>query len=922
MAGFEPAVFLHEAETRYRTRAADHSTTVAANVLRRFNNTAPYSSLHTVDCTASVKRAQVVLHQLTDAEVKRLCCRPDFIKQEAAAENLVHDKEEAEKFVKEFSDLIQKEGYVPQQVFNADETGLFWKKMPKRTSITTKEEEALPGHKPMTDRLTLLLCGNASGDFKIKPLLVYYSDNPGGFKRNDIIENKLPVMWRANSRAWVTRQYFVEWVHEVFAPNVKKYLQKKNLPEKCLLLLDNAPAHPPNLNEDLLEFDFIRVQYLPPNTTSLLQPMNQRIISNFKKLYTKALFRKCFEVTNDTTLTLEDFLRNHFTILSCVNLIDSAWNQVTYQTMKSGWRKLWPDCVPGQDFEGSEEIVDDIVSIGQSMGLEIDSEDVEDHSTELTTEELVSLHKEQEKAVTESISSWEKDEKEDTPSSVIEEMCAKWGELQAFVEKTLPNNVVGNRTINLFNDNIMSHYRKILQKRQRQQTLDKSFPSTSKRQRREVTPQFSWRVILPQSSNSILSSPQNHPLMPSYHSQKGDAPNLRNPPEAMTIKKEVPDDELENITVKEEPNITMKEEPNITVKEVPNITVKEEPNITVKEVPNITVKEEPIDWHQEPQVYPSTVPYVLTCKKEVTEDCVEGHSRDAEDEVREGGSGACNTSTVHPRSSGASQSSADSLQSDVSGRSSGVEVKTPDGRGKPKLVCVLCDFTTDGKDTLREHLESKHKVEVSSGSELGDNACDQLVSMKRNVEAKHREENMLKCQTCDFQCSERNVMKQHKLIKHFSVKRFNCELCEYSCVKKSILNAHKASKHGVGKLVQCELCDFTAPYRYEVSVHLSVEHGIGERFNCEFCEYYSPRNSDLKVHRASKHGVGKLFKCELCDYSSTSNGHVERHRAGKHGVVKLFKCNLCEYSSHLNSNLKRHKTRTHGVGKLFGVRVL
>ncbi|KAF2357872.1 hypothetical protein FHG87_011374 [Trinorchestia longiramus] len=30
MAGFEPAVFLHEAETRYRTRAADHSTMVAA----------------------------------------------------------------------------------------------------------------------------------------------------------------------------------------------------------------------------------------------------------------------------------------------------------------------------------------------------------------------------------------------------------------------------------------------------------------------------------------------------------------------------------------------------------------------------------------------------------------------------------------------------------------------------------------------------------------------------------------------------------------------------------------------------------------------------------------------------------------------------------------------------------------------------
>ncbi|KAF2348479.1 hypothetical protein FHG87_020765 [Trinorchestia longiramus] len=32
----------------------------------------------------------LVLHELTDAEGKRLCCRHDFIKQEAAAKNFVH----------------------------------------------------------------------------------------------------------------------------------------------------------------------------------------------------------------------------------------------------------------------------------------------------------------------------------------------------------------------------------------------------------------------------------------------------------------------------------------------------------------------------------------------------------------------------------------------------------------------------------------------------------------------------------------------------------------------------------------------------------------------------------------------------------------------------------------------------------------
>lgn len=62
--------------------------------------------------------------------------------------------------------------------------------MPKRTYIT-KEEKALPGHKHMKDRLNLLLCGNASWDFKIKPLLKYHSENPKVFKENTVHKNRL-----------------------------------------------------------------------------------------------------------------------------------------------------------------------------------------------------------------------------------------------------------------------------------------------------------------------------------------------------------------------------------------------------------------------------------------------------------------------------------------------------------------------------------------------------------------------------------------------------------------------------------------------------------------------------------------------------------------------------------------------------------
>ena len=157
----------------------------------------------------------------------------------------------------------------------------------------------------MKDRFTLLLCGNASGDCKIKRLLVYHSENPRAFKVNNVIKSKLPGMRRSNTKAWLTRQFFTEWVHEVFAPAVKKYLEENNLLLRCLLVMDSAPAHTPGLEDDLTdEFDFIKIKLLPPNTTPLIQPMDQRVIANFKQLYTKFLFQRCFEVTNDMELTL------------------------------------------------------------------------------------------------------------------------------------------------------------------------------------------------------------------------------------------------------------------------------------------------------------------------------------------------------------------------------------------------------------------------------------------------------------------------------------------------------------------------------------------------------------------------------------------------------------------------------------------
>ena len=119
------------------------------------------------------------------------------------------------------------------------------------------------------------MCGNDSGDFKVKLLLVYYSDTPRVIKRNNVMKSKLPVMWRSNAKAWVTRQCFTKWMHEVFALSEKKYPKEKGLTSKCLLLNDNASAHPPRLEQDLVkELDYIQVKFLLPNTILILRPFN------------------------------------------------------------------------------------------------------------------------------------------------------------------------------------------------------------------------------------------------------------------------------------------------------------------------------------------------------------------------------------------------------------------------------------------------------------------------------------------------------------------------------------------------------------------------------------------------------------------------------------------------------------------------
>ncbi|GFQ70549.1 tigger transposable element-derived protein 1 [Trichonephila clavata] len=122
--------------------------------------------------------------------------------------------------------------------------------------------------------------------------------------------------------------------------------------------------------------------------------MDQEVIAAFKKLYTRALFRRCFEACQfSSTMTLKKFWKEKFDILEAIGIIQKA-SEVTQRQLISAWRKLCPSFVQGDggDQEDTPEIMDEILTTARYLELEVNEDDVEEfimgHEDELTTEEL------------------------------------------------------------------------------------------------------------------------------------------------------------------------------------------------------------------------------------------------------------------------------------------------------------------------------------------------------------------------------------------------------------------------------------------------------------------------------------------------------------------------------------------------------
>ncbi|GJQ80604.1 hypothetical protein Trydic_g20007 [Trypoxylus dichotomus] len=252
-------------------------------------------------------------------------------------------------------------------------------------------------------------------------------------------------------------------------------------------------------------------------------------------------------------------------------------------------------------------------------------------------------------------------------------------------------------------------------------------------------------------------------------------------------------------------------------------------------------------------------------------------------------------------------------------------------------TCKQCSYRTREKPYLKEHLKSRHNVEVKLESILR-NPKDIVGPMKYAV-VRNGERRLYKCLLCGILKTKRYYLNRHYLL-HTQDCVYSCRYCEYKSTEKRFLKSHLRMQHNMivdmndivpdGANVEdplkvdkfpCLFCEKKFNTLNQLNTHNLIHTG-DRPYACSHCTYKCKNKYLLKGHLFRRHDIYVDHKDIYPTKTSSSSENIVKNELPDNEMdispqtetsPRLFKCERCQFTCSVCTTLTRHRKNVHNI---------